>query len=139
MKEIIGSFEEFEKFVQGISVPCLFRGQANALYKLLPGIGRSHPQYCPTPELEKVIFRQFKNRARPFLTQPLPESDWDWLVIAQHHGLKTRLLDWTTDWRSALYFATLPHDEMYRVPFSVFVLKKPTFTSRCVSESMTQI
>lgn len=129
MKEIIGSFEEFEQFVHEISVPCLFRGQANALHKLIPGIGRPHPQYSPTPELEKAIFHQFKNRARPFLNPPMPASDWDWLIIAQHHGLKTRLLDWTTDWRVALYFATLPHDEMYRVPFSIFSLQKPTLTS----------
>lgn len=128
MKEILGTFEEFEQFGRQMSGPCLFRGQSNALHKLLPGIGRPHPQYCPSLKLEKAIFRQFKNRARPYLESPHPASDWDWLVIAQHHGLKTRLLDWTTDWKVALYFAALPHDEMYRVPFSVFALRSPAIT-----------
>jgi len=129
MNEVIISFAEFQAFVKNISAPCLYRGQANALHPLIPGIGRSHPQYKPTKELEKALFLQFKNRAIPHIKEPKPESNWDWLVTAQHHGLKTRLLDWTTDWRVALYFACLPHDDMYRVPFSIFVLQRPKFTS----------
>lgn len=128
MKEIIGTLREFVEFVNEVSVPCLFRGQANALYELQPGIGRPHPEYCPTQQLEEALLGQFKNRARLYLNHPLPTSDWDWMVIAQHHGLKTRLLDWTTDWRIALYFATIPHEKMHRVPLSVFVLESPKLT-----------
>lgn len=129
MKEVLGSFSEFQQLVKSISLPRLFRGQANALHPLLPGIGRPHPEYISTPELERALISQFKARAIPHLGNPAPASEWEWLICAQHHGLKTRLLDWTTDWRVALYFAALPHEEMRRVPFSVFIYPKPRIAS----------
>jgi hypothetical protein len=130
MKEIIGSFSEFYNLLASLrDGRVLFRGQANALHSLVPGIGRAHPDYVPSPELERVLLKEFKKRGVPHVSGSRPISEWDWLILGQHHGLKTRLLDWTSEWRVALYFAMLPHDEMHRVPFSVFILPNPTLTA----------
>ncbi len=38
------------------------------------------------------------------------KDDWDCLVYAQHYGMATRLLDWTTNPLIALWFAAIDQD-----------------------------
>ena len=81
-----------------------FRGVSGASFDLVPKAFRS-TRHIETANYEKRILGEFKKYAVPHLTHS-PTDDWDWLALAQHHGLSTRLLDWTTNPIVALFFAT---------------------------------
>lgn len=87
----------------------IFRGMTNYKYELRPAVGRyiSSPIYKGDIQLllhhEKLAFFKFKNESTPFTQYGL--NDWEYLALAQHHGLPTRLLDWTGNILAALFFA----------------------------------
>ena len=83
----------------------IFRGVSSVDHKLISTLGRIHLKITDThSSVEKRILKTFKERALPFLTT-VPDNDWEWLALAQHHGLPTRLLDWTRNPLVAAYFS----------------------------------
>ncbi|MEM7358837.1 MAG: FRG domain-containing protein [Pseudomonadota bacterium] len=54
---------------------------------------------------EKGLIEDFKKLAWQMLSYK-PKNDWEWIAVAQHHGVPTRLLDWTTNLLIGLWFAT---------------------------------
>lgn len=95
-------WREFQNWVDDHSDSrWVFRGLGDSRFSLIPTVGR-RPKY--TLGDERTIFEIFRKRVAEFI--PAAElGDWDFLALAQHHGLPTRLLDWTTNPLVAAYFA----------------------------------
>ena len=85
----------------------VYRGAFDASRPLLTSLDRLGGVRPPHTKvgLEAHVFRNFVRYSRPHL--PLaPPNDWELLVTAQHHGVPTRLLDWTYSPLVAAHFAT---------------------------------
>lgn len=82
--------------------PFVYRGMRSFGYTLSTSLQRLGGNYH---ELEHHLLRNFRKYARDTTTPP-SATVWDWLALAQHHGLPTRLLDWTYSPYVALHFAT---------------------------------
>jgi len=55
---------------------------------------------------------------------PPPSNDWEWLSVAQHHGLPTRMLDWSYNPLVALFFAAEKHPDSDGKVFALRAVRK---------------
>ncbi|MFL5620079.1 MAG: FRG domain-containing protein [Gemmatimonadaceae bacterium] len=94
---------------------CVYHGSADASRSLLTSLDRLggvNPPHTKTG-LEEHILRNFARYSRPHLQQAT--NEWELLVAAQHHGVPTRLLDWSYSPLVAAHFATMGGQTVDRV------------------------
>jgi hypothetical protein len=109
MNVTVGSWRELDDAIadsswcrhsERVHSTLVWRGLARSSYSNVSSLARLSEDY---PRLERHLVRNFRKYAHREAPGP---TMWDWLSLAQHHGLPTRLLDWTFSPQVALHFAT---------------------------------
>lgn len=113
----VSSFKEYQDII--LDIPddqfTLYRGQ-NLDKPLLPKIARYD---VPNVEnIEREMLEDFQRRSIHLIDHH-PGNSWDWLALAQHHGMATRLLDWTENPLIALWFSMSPQTDFAISEYSV--------------------
>ena len=111
-KITIPDLEFFHQALQGFrhhgGAGYWFRGQADSDWPLLPKAGRENFFLPDNRDLGR--FNAWRQDAFPYLNISI-DNDFEMLAYAQHHGLATRLLDWTANPLVAAYFSVSTHPE----------------------------
>ena len=102
------SLAEFDELVRAHCKPgFIYRGVSDLeAHRLVPSLGRLLAARGKKYFLvaEENALRLFRAECTSLVSAP-PSNWWQVMALAQHHGLPTRLLDWTTNPLVALYFA----------------------------------
>ena len=118
------NISEFIKIIEThtfVNDDTLFRGQNNSEWFLHPKIARNGFQFRRNIDSEEKMLETFKRHSNQFISKDL-NNYWDYLVLAQHYGMSTRLLDWTKNPLAALWFCV--NRKPNKVEFgSVWILK----------------
>ena len=139
MNRTITSYEDLKNAISSLKLETfsshslLFRGQGNNNWKLTPSLVRGHENHLTSEDLailEQEQFNKFKNEyantnkiQKPFFKNKHQE---DWLLLQQQQHLEsnTSLIDWTFDYKIALFFAIEDRRlDIYNGQLWVFVIE----------------
>jgi len=102
-KTTVKSFEEFINIINKYDQSVIFRGVSDESYKLEPSLFWWNRPIDPQ-RLEERVMQLFKTRGRAFITER-PKTEMEWLILARHYDLPSRLLDWSSSPLVACFFA----------------------------------
>ncbi len=96
------SEQEYRPDLRRSRSPFVYRGMTNADFRMVTSLRRNCKELQRT--LEPAILKNFAKYA--VIEDPsISQSVWRQMILGQHHGLPTRLLDWTQSALVALHFA----------------------------------
>ena len=101
----ISSIDEcFEQFIRFDTSYHYFRGHGNSDYQLVSTLDRFGNDKKGLRE--KALIQEFKASANTFIKpSEITTTTFEWLALMQHHGIPTRLLDFSRSPFIALFFA----------------------------------
>jgi len=107
-----------------------YRGVVDESHRLLPSLLRRENGAAK----ERDLFVKYRTLAMTL--QENRDSDWQTLFDMQHHGIPTRLLDWTEVLGIAVFFATLGNPETHA---AVYVLDPVGLNARSLKVGIPQV
>jgi hypothetical protein len=121
IRELTDTITSTEKFIHAVfklresisGQKLWYRGHSSTKFRLVPSVGRKH-QYAGeklilSRDQEISLLHRFRRRAYPLVGYAMTAGEA--IFLARHHGLPTRLLDWTANALYALYFTCIEHVE----------------------------
>lgn len=132
----INSVREFIEIVNALPNNYLYRGHSDARWVLQSSLERIlGPSWDgeKAKSFEDYSLKQFCSKFHLYDRDNLkPTSKLAWLAVMQHHGVPTRLLDFTESPYVALYFAVESYNPLSRQDLALYALDYSAFLDRSI-------